>query len=414
MKLKFDRMFRGGVVALVALLVWAVWASAQVTNAPAQLPAAGATNSVSASWLTFGLDQMDALRGELLGRPWWQYCASLLYVLLAFLVARLIDVVFCGWLRRLATKTETRFDELVIELISGPVKVVSFVILVHAGLRIFSWPQWVEVWLSKILLIVVALSLTYLVLKCTDVLMEHWKERTGEDTDKAFDAMLFPVMRKGVKAFVVVVAVLLTTHNLGLNITSLLASLSIGGLALGLAAQDTLANLFGAVAVYVDKPFRVGDRIQVEKVDGTVENIGLRSTRVRNLDGFLVTIPNKTMGSATIINVSRRPGIKSEMNLGITCDTPSSTVRRAVSLLEEVYRADPRTADLVVSFNKFTDSSLNLQVIHVWNGHDLKAHAAAMHELNLAVKLRFDGEGIRFAYPTQTLIVRQEQAGPAS
>src|SRR5205814_776703 len=132
---------------------------------------------------------------------------------------------------------------------------------------------------------------------------------------------LFPVISKSLKSFLLVVAILVTSSNLGLDITAMLASLSIGGLALGLAAQDTVANLFGAVAVFVDKPFRVGDRIKLENIDGVVESIGLRSTRVRNQDGFLVTVPNKTMGNATITNVTRRPNIKTEMNIGITYDT---------------------------------------------------------------------------------------------
>ena len=115
---------------------------------------------------------------------------------------------------------------------------------------------------------------------------------------------MFPIIRKSLKVFIIVVAALVTLDNLGVNITAAIASLSIGGLAVGLAAQDTLANLFGAVAIFLDKPFKVGDRIQVDNVDGPVESIGLRSTRVRNLDGHLVTIPNKTMGNATITNVA--------------------------------------------------------------------------------------------------------------
>jgi MscS family membrane protein len=444
MKLKFTSVFQAAVLALAVLLVWAVWASAQTSTLPASAnagagtgtaaaagstnqplfsamdfadadtaAATGSTNLASATWLTFGLDRVEALQPMLLGRPRWQFVASLLYIALAFLVARLIDVVICGWLKKIAAKTDTQLDDLLLELVSGPVKVVAFVMLLHLGLRIFSWPPWVEDWLSKGLSIVVALSLTYLAVKCVDLAMAHWRRRAKEGADPAFDEVLFSVMRKLLKGFVLVVAVLLTTHNLGLNITSLLASLSLGGLVLGFAAQDTLANLFGAVAVYVDKPFRVGDRIQLDKVDGTVEQIGLRSTRVRSLDGYLVTIPNKTMGSATITNISRRPSIKSESNFSLTYDLPSSKVARAVALLEEIYRADPRTADVTVSFNKFTDFALNIQVVHFWGGDDLKAHAAAMQALNLAVKARFDAEGIAFAYPTQTLVMKHDAAARA-
>jgi MscS family membrane protein len=203
------------------------------------------------------------------------------------------------------------------------------------------------------------------------------------------------------------VAFLVTSQNLGLNITGLVASLSIGGLALGLAAQDTLANLFGAVSVLVDKPFRIGDRIQLDNVDGVVEQIGFRSTRVRNQDGYLVTIPNKAVGNATITNIALRANIRTLMNIGITYDTPTEKLKRALQILEEIYRSHPMTMDVWISFNKFGDSALNIQVIHWWKSTDQKVYLAGMQQLNLRIKERFDQEGIDFAFPTQTLHVKQ-------
>jgi MscS family membrane protein len=193
----------------------------------------------------------------------------------------------------------------------------------------------------------------------------------------------------------------------------MLASLSIGGLALGLAAQDTVANLFGAVAVFVDKPFRVGDQIKAEGIDGVVESIGLRSTRVRNSEGHLITVPNKTMGNATITNVTRRPNIKTEMNIGITYDTPAEKVQLALDILKEVYSQHPMTRDVLISFNKFADSALNINVVHWWGATDNRAYLAGIQDLNLKIKRRFDAAGIEFAFPTQTLYVKQEPAGPA-
>ncbi|PYJ83645.1 MAG: hypothetical protein DME22_15260 [Verrucomicrobia bacterium] len=190
--------------------------------------------------------------------------------------------------------------------------------------------------------------------------------------------------------------------------TAAIAGLSVGGLALGLAAQDTVANLFGAVAIFMDKPFRIGDRIQLDSVDGTVETIGLRSTRVRNLDGHLITVPNKTMGNATITNVTRRPNIKTVMNIGITYDTPTEKVKRALQILQEVYKEHPKTFDCLIGFNKFADSALNIQVVHWWNSTDNNEYLAGLQEMNLAVKERFDKEGINFAFPSQTVYLKQD------
>ena len=116
------------------------------------------------------------------------------------------------------------------------------------------------------------------------------------------------------------------------------------------------------------------------------------------------------MGNAIITNVTRRPTIKTEMNLGLTYDTPAEKVKRATLLLEEIFRANPRTGDLLISFNKFADSALNLFVVHVWNGTDAKQHFAEMQELNLQIKARFDAEKIEFAFPTQTVHLKTDAA----
>jgi len=235
-----------------------------------------------------------------------------------------------------------------------------------------------------------------------------WRQKAISPQDEEFHKQLFPIIRRTLKVFVIIVAFLVTAPHLGLNITGLIASLSIGGLAVGLAAQDTLANMFGAVAVLMDKPFRVGDRIQLDSVDGVVESIGFRSTRVRNLDGHMVTIPNKTVGNATITNIALRPNIRTVIDFGITYDANAKTIERAVALLAEIYRQHPNTHDVLVGFNKFGDSALNIQVIHWWNNTDYKSYLAGMQELNLAIKQRFDAEGIEFAFPTQTIYLKQD------
>src|SRR5213596_3011662 len=422
MKRKLDLIIRSYVFALVALLLWAVWTEAQTnnvvtTNAAARRAAPNATDSgrnssvVHKDQLTFGLDRIEALNRQWpSGIPLWQYFASLIYIFLAFCVSKLLDSLTRVWLKKWAERTKTKFDDLLIGLLSGPVKVVVFVIFLKIGLEVFDWGRVVNNILDKGLKIVVAATITYAVLKLIDLLMGYWKERAVGEADRAFDEQLFPIIRKTLKVFVTVVAALVTSQNLGFDITAAIAGLSVGGLALGLAAQDTVANLFGAVAIFIDKPFRIGDRIQLESVDGMVETIGLRSTRLRNLDGHLITIPNKTMGNATITNITRRPNIKTAMNIGITYDTPAEKVKRALQILKEVYKEHPKTFDCLIGFNKFADSALNIQVVHWWNSTDNKEYLAGLQEMNLAVKERFDKEGINFAFPSQTLYLKQDSA----
>lgn len=360
------------------------------------------------SYLTFGLNKVESLQHKVLGVELWQYVASLLYIFLAFAVSKLLDYIVRVQLAQWASKTKARYDDLIVQLIRGPVKIISFVILLHIGLAVFDWPDWIEKWFSKGLQLIVAISITYVLLKLIDVLLHHWRARAAAKEEKTFNDQLFPIINKSLKLFVVIVAALVTSQNMGLNITGLLASLSIGGLALGLAAQDTVANLFGAVAVFVDKPFKIGDFVKVDGVEGVVESIGLRSTRLRNHDGHLITVPNKTMGNTTITNVTVRPNIRTIMDFGVTYDTPPDKVRRASEILTEVYQSHKMTKDLIVSFNTFAASSLNIRVIHWWDGTDYKAYMAGMQEMNLVIQQRFNAEKISFAFPTQTLFLKQD------
>jgi MscS family membrane protein len=427
MKFRFDLLYRALLLALFFGGFWAVWADAQeatnVPPAPAPVPRLVSTNfTAAASDLKYiirvysqghpALEKtLDFLsRHTFLGQPLWKYLASAIFIFLAFYFAKLLDYIVNVWLKRVAAKTETRYDDLVLELLRGPVKVVTFVIFLQIGLNFFDWPDKAQLYLMRGFIVIVACSVTYVLLKIVDLLLGIWREHTVATPDRLFADHLFTIIRKAVKMLVIVVALLLTADNLHINITSLLAGLSVGGLALGLAAQDTVANLFGAVSIFLDKPFHIGDRIKVEGVEGAVESIGLRSTRVRNLDGHHVTIPNKIMGNAIITNITRRPTIKTEMNFGLTYDTPTEKVKRATAVLEEIFRANPKTSDLVISFNKFGDSALNIFVVHTWNGTDAAAQLADLQSMNLEIKKRFDAEQIDFAYPTQTLFLQRHPA----
>ena len=424
MNWRFHWLYRAGLAVLFAASFWSVWSLA------AQETAASATNAVSVTttttsisagavasgpskpmqtpaWIERLAQDLPFLKYTLWENELWKYIFSLIYIFLAFYVSKLLDYLTRVWLKHWAEKTQTKFDDLILELLNGPVKVVAFMIFLRIGLDVFAWPATVQKFLAKGFTIIVAISLTYMVMKFIDLFLNFWRQRAAAKEDDAFNKQLFPIIRKSLKVFVIVVAALVTLDNLGVNITAAIASLSIGGLAVGLAAQDTLANLFGAVAIFLDKPFRVGDMVKVEGVQGNIEQIGLRSTRVRNLDGHLVSIPNKTMGNAIITNITRRPSIRTEMNIGITYDTPTEKVRRATEILDEIFRADPKTRDLIISFNKFNDSALNIFVVHIWDGTEGKEHFAAMQELNLKIKERFDAEKIEFAFPTQTLHVKQ-------
>ncbi len=418
-------VFQFGMFLCSATLVWSLWSqafAAEPTNAAAKdsdlaSKASALTRKVideqfiqsHQTELSFWINGIPGMQERFLGIPRWQYAASLVYLVLAFFIARALDWFIRNRLKQWAAKTTTEWDDIFVKLADGPVKAITLVFLIHIGLELYDWPTWLEVNLSRLSLIVGAVALTFIALRVIDLAMAAWRHQPRHGGDVAFNEQFVMLIGKLLKAGLILITSLTLLGNLGVDITAILGSVSVLGLAFGLAAQDSVANLFGAVAVFVDKPFKVGDRIKVgSDVDGVVEAMGLRATQVRNADGFLITLPNKSVGNNTVINVTARPFIRTVLNYGLTYDTPAQRVDRAAELLRSIFSAHPLTGECHVVFNRFDASALNIEVNHQCKTRDWPTYLAALHSLNLQVKERFDAEKLEFAFPTQTVLLKQE------
>ena len=263
-------------------------------------------------------------------------------------------------------------------------------------------------------LLIVALGwLTYSLVDVVDL----WLRRLTSRAASRMDGMLVPLARKSLRVTVVILVLLqLATSLSDKPLTSLLAGLGVGGLAVALAAQDTLKNFFGSLVILADKPFEMGDRIVIDGHDGPVEEVGFRSTRIRTLEGHL-TIPNGEMANKTILNIGKRPYIRRLTNITITYDTPPAKVQRAVEIIREILkdhegmRPDfpPR-----VYFNEFNNASLNLIVIYWYHPPNYWDFLAFNERVNCVILKRFNEEGIEFAFPTQTLYLAGDPRRPLS
>ncbi|MDW8344622.1 MAG: mechanosensitive ion channel family protein [Verrucomicrobiae bacterium] len=373
------------------LCSWPVGGHAQETMAsPAQLQP------------TFGLHRVAALQTEIGGYPLWQYCASFIWVVLAFAVAQLIDFLMTQQLRRVTARTRTDIDDKLIEVLHTPVKAAVTLVMLNAGVHVFKWPEWVEKILSTVFAVAVGATIIYLALRLVDLLLIV-VERKFFSGDAQTARLMMPVLRKSLKVFVIIIGALTLAQYMGLPITSVVAGLGIGGIAVALAAQNTLANVFGTITILADRPFRVGDRVQIDKFDGTVETIGLRSTRIRTLDGHLVTLPNKIVADSGITNISLRPNIRQLFTISLTYDTTPEKMREALQIAREVIGRHPLTHDFIVNWRDFGPHSLDIFVVYWAKTTDFKEFLAALEEINLELKARYDARGLNFAFPTRTI-----------
>jgi len=250
--------------------------------------------------------------------------------------------------------------------------------------------------------------LILLLIGILDVYLKRW----AAGTESTIDDMLVPIVGKTLRLFIIVIGGIIIVQNLtGLKIGPLLASLGIGGLAVALAAKDSIANFFGTLTILFDKPFQVGQRITIDKYDGTVENVGFRSTRIRTLTGHLVTIPNEKLVNSSLENIGERPYIRWLTNIGITYDTPPDKVEKAVQIIRNILENHEGMKEDFpprVFFNGFNDCSLNIMVVVWYHPPDYWAFQAWLQKTCLEIMHGFESEDIDFAFPSQTIYMAND------
>jgi MscS family membrane protein len=247
----------------------------------------------------------------------------------------------------------------------------------------------------------------------TDLLASAFLNRPRA-TKRAFDEMLVPLLRKTAKLFIAAMGLIYVADAFGVDLLPLLASFGIAGLAISFAAQDMVKNLFGGLTIFLDQPFRLGDRIVHKGIDGNVEEIGFRITRIRTLLGHLVTVPNAGITSEPVENITRRPSIRRIMNITITYDTPRDKIEQAVQIVRDIFQ-EPGIREPIhqyigtelmaprVYFNQFNADSLNIFAIYWYIPPDWWPYNDHAQKVNFRIMEEFEKAGIEFAFPTQTL-----------
>ncbi len=243
-----------------------------------------------------------------------------------------------------------------------------------------------------------------------------WFRRFALNTENTLDDMMSPIIRKSLRVTIVILVLVQIAQTLSDKpITSIIAGLGIGGLAVALAAQDSLKNFFGSVVLFIDKPFEIGNRIVIDGYDGVVETVGLRSTKIRTLDSHLITIPNGELANKIITNIGKRTHIKRIVNITVTYDTPPHKLDRAIEIVKEIldnHEGMHRDFPPKVYLSELNADSLNIMAIYWYHPPDYWAYMDFSERFNKELFRRFNEEGIDFAFPTQTVYLAGDKARP--
>jgi len=348
-----------------------------------------------------------------------RFVIVLVVVSLAMAAGRLAQGVIGSYSRRKQAKTGVTILTLLCDSLCKPIYVAIFaagIFLAKAPLRfddVEGISPTIEAAWTKIARAVAAIAFAYGLYRLVDV-VEHYLSRIVSKTQTKLDDMLVPVVRKSLRVTIAIVAALLISESiLGTNVKSLLLSAGVGGIAIALAAKDTIANFFGSITIFADRPFQVDELVKINGHFGPVEDVGFRSTRIRTLQGHLVTIPNSVIANSIMENVGKRPFIRRTSNITITYDSGHTKVRRAVEIIKDVLsgvpqvNTDPETPPRVY-FSDFNDWSLNIYMSYWVKPPDYWVYHEVNERVNLEIMKRFEAEEIQFAFPSQTLYLKKD------
>lgn len=352
----------------------------------------------------------------LAGNELWQLAALFGVILICLIVVRIIR----SSLRRVSVVFEKRSRHLSSEAvlaISRSSGLIGVAIALPASAMFLTMGEVARGIVDAAGGILLSLAIGFTLYQLVDALAS-WLRKRAEDTPSSMDDMLVPIVQTSLRVTIVALTLLQIIQSLtDRPLTSIIAGLGVGGLAVALAAQDTIKHFFGSVVLFTDRPFQVGERVAVDDVDGNIEQVGFRSTRIRTLEGHLVTMPNGDLANKTIVNIGRRPHIRHRMVLGITYDTPVERTHRALAIVRELLDGhEGMSPDFPprVAFHDFGASSLNILVMFWYHPADYWAYLAYLEKLNLELLEAFNREGIEFAFPTQTLYLAGDTKRPLS
>ena len=350
----------------------------------------------------------------------------LIFIGIIFLIMfmdKILSLVVFKFLRKKAEQTGTSFDDEIIEAVEKPVIWLFYVVSIYFALLVLGIQD------SSIPLksmakgtteTLAAIFITILSFRVVDVFDVFLAEHLNKEKEKKRKDLLifyfFPLLKRALKVAIAFISIILVIQNWGYSVTSLVTGFGITGLAVGFAAKESIANVFGSLFVVADHVYKPGDWIIVDKTisgnnaEGIVEDISLRSTKIRAFDNTLVIVPNNEMANATIKNVSAHKKRRMYEFIDVTYDTPAEKVELAVEICRKIVREHPEMEEYQqIHFNQFGAHSLKIMLYVFTKTTDWGEYLRIRQEIFLSIYREFNRHGIEFAFPTQTLYLNQAE-----
>ncbi|MFH1131857.1 MAG: mechanosensitive ion channel family protein [Pseudomonadota bacterium] len=342
-------------------------------------------------------------RVQLWGIQLWQILGILLGAFAAWAFGVFASFFTRKILGRMAALTQNKWDDVLVGATRVPLIMVFFALGFLVVLPFLSLDESAKTVVLRMLKIIVILGVGWFLVRLVDVAAELLLGMFKKRDDEMGQAMV-PMVRKIFKPLMVVLVLVFALQNAGMNVAGLLAGLGIGGLALALAAKTTVENLLGGITIAIDRPFKVGDLIKVGDVRGTVEEVGIRSTRIRTWERTVVTIPNGQMADAQVENLARREKLRETITVGVQYDTSLDQIRY---IIDEIKRYFISRGDIdkgfLVRLAKFDDSSKNIDLVFYVLTNDWNTFTGVREEILMEIGEIVRRAGAEFAFPSRSI-----------
>ena len=346
------------------------------------------------------------LNQVVLGTPLYKWALALVVLLFFLLLKNLFSAIIVKSIRTVVSRTKTSIDDKLLLMIESPLRFLFVVIGLWLALDIINLRADILQHFVRSLFIIMVFWIFYNGINVFTDDIYKFSQKFGKELYREIGSFLI----KATKAFIITIGFLAILQEWGINVTALIASLGIGGLAIALAAKDTAANFFGGLTILADKSLKIGEWIKVGSVEGIVEDLGMRTTKIRTFEKSLITVPNQYIANNPIENFSRRNIRRIKMTIGLVYDTPGETMKKIVKDIKEMLENHPGIAKdqtLLVFFDKFNDSSLDIFIYAFTNTANWIEYMAIKEDINLKIMEIVEKNGSSFAYPSQSIYIEK-------
>lgn len=351
------------------------------------------------------------LEKVILGNTIRNYLWFLFYIFAGIVTSWVTIFIIKNIFIKLTKYTKNKIDDIIAKILSKPmpIKLIILIIFVNIGFRCLETTPTIAKIIDKATFIAVVLAITLFLIKFFIGLIEVYLEPKAKKTDSKYDDQVIPVLKSITKIILFTSAFLIVLSNLGYNVTALLAGLGIGGIAIAFAAKDILENFISGITIFIEKPFKVGDFLNTSEGLGTVEEIGIRSTKIRTADNTIIVLPNRLLSTNSVENISVRRARRENFLINLVYGTSEKKIQKAQEIIKKTL-VDNKAVEkdsIIMGFESFGDFSLNIRVIYWIKEDDYSEYINIKNKINSTIKKEFEKEKIEFAYPTQTVNLKK-------